>query len=369
MKKRALLLGMMLTLAVTSVGCGKKEADANITEPIYEESSEEAVVGDVVDNEEEEDLPDGKVRNELTGELIDESLANQRPIAVMVDNESIALPHYGLTQADVVYEMMNSTENGRITRFMALVKDWETLEQFGSIRSARVTNCILAAEWNAVLCHDGGPFYIDEYIALPSVDDFNGGFSRVNNGKSREYTEYIVSGDLDKKFASTGASKEYNKYYTENHFKFAKEDTDIADGTSAVTVDIPFPHNGSYLTYDESEKVYKYFEYKKEHVDPQNGNAQLSFKNVILQCTPFELHSWGDGVYDPNGYMYYKIENNKGTGNYITNGKAEEITWSKGGLTDNTKYYDASGNEIKINIGKTYIALVPDDAWGDLVVE
>ena len=143
MKKRALLLGMMLTLAVTSVGCGKKEADANITEPIYEESSEEAVVGDVVDSEEEEDLPDGKVRNELTGELIDESLANQRPIAVMVDNESIALPHYGLTQADVVYEMMNSTENGRITRFMALVKDWETLEQFGSIRSARVTNCIL----------------------------------------------------------------------------------------------------------------------------------------------------------------------------------------------------------------------------------
>ena len=110
LKKRALLLGMMLTLAVTSVGCGKKEADANITEPIYEESSEEAVVGDVVDNEEEEDLPDGKVRNELTGELIDESLANQRPIAVMVDNESIALPHYGLTQADVVYEMMNSTE-------------------------------------------------------------------------------------------------------------------------------------------------------------------------------------------------------------------------------------------------------------------
>ena len=47
----------------------------------------------------------------------------------------------------------------------------------------------------------------------------------------------------------------------------------------------------------------------------------------------------------------------------------QKITWSKGGLTDNTKYYDASGNEIKINIGKTYIALVPDDAWGDLVVE
>ena len=61
-------------------------------------------------------------RSELTNELIDESLKNQRPIAVMVDNESIALPHYGLSQADVVYEMMNSTLNGRITRFMVLVK-------------------------------------------------------------------------------------------------------------------------------------------------------------------------------------------------------------------------------------------------------
>ena len=373
MKKRAVLLGLLLAATVAFAGCGKKqEANTNTDTPAADATgdSDENVVGDVdVDGEEEEDLPEGKVRSELTGELIDASLADQRPIAVMVDNESIALPHYGLTQADVVYEMMNSTENGRITRFMALVKDWESLEQFGSIRSARATNCILAAEWNAVLCHDGGPFYIDDYISLPSVDNFNGGFSRVNNGKSREYTEYILSGDLDKKFASLGVSKEYNQYYTENHFKFTKEDVAAADGTTAVTVDIPFPHNGSYLTYDESEKVYKYFEYKKAHTDPQNGNAQLSFKNVILQCTPFELHSWGDGVYDPNGYMYYKIENNKGKGYYISDGKATPITWSKGGLTDNTKYYDAAGNPLEINIGRTYIALVPDDKWDELVVE
>ena len=60
---------------------------------------------------------------------------------------------------------MNSTANGRITRFMAIVKDWGKIEQFGSIRSARPTNFLLAAEWNAVVCHDGGPFYIDEYLA------------------------------------------------------------------------------------------------------------------------------------------------------------------------------------------------------------
>lgn len=51
-------------------------------------------------------------RSELTNEWIDASLAMQRPVAIMVDNESKALPHYGLTEADVVYEMMNSTVMG-----------------------------------------------------------------------------------------------------------------------------------------------------------------------------------------------------------------------------------------------------------------
>ena len=56
----------------------------------------------------------------------------------------------------------------------------------------RPTNILIASEWNAVICHDGGPFYIDEYMADPSVDNFSGTFSRVDNGKSREYTEYIL---------------------------------------------------------------------------------------------------------------------------------------------------------------------------------
>ena len=46
-----------------------------------------------------------KYISELTGLPIDKSLQNQRPIAVMVDNEKIALKHYGIAEADIVYEM------------------------------------------------------------------------------------------------------------------------------------------------------------------------------------------------------------------------------------------------------------------------
>ena len=78
---------------------------------------------------------EGVYASELTGLPISAQLKEQRPIAVMVDNEVYALDHYGLTQADIVYEIMNSTANDEVTRFMALVKDWGNITRFGSIRS------------------------------------------------------------------------------------------------------------------------------------------------------------------------------------------------------------------------------------------
>lgn len=354
-------------LSVMAIGCGQGEktvADSNPTSQETTSSEGASDVAGTVEEEEPEVLPEGKCRSELSGELIDESLENQRPIAVMIDNESIALPHYGLTEADVIYEMMNSTKNGRVTRLMALVKDWESVERIGNVRSARTTNCILASEWNAILCHDGGPFYIDEYVASPSLDNLSGGFARIDNGKSREYTEYITTGEVAQRIKDNNIEREYNNYYYGEHFKFAREENAIAltDGADATEVVLPFPHNSTYLTYDEADQLYYYFEYGAAHLDPANDNAQLSFKNLIIQSAGFE-------EYDENGYMYYIIENTSGTGYYITNGKAEEITWSKGGKLEPTKYFDENGNEIKLNIGKTYVALVPSDSWNELEIK
>ena len=87
---------------------------------------------------------------------------------------------FGLTEADVVYEIMNSTANGRVTRLMAIVKDWGKITQFDSIRSTRPTNIMLAGEWNAVLCHDGGPgVHVDAYLKQKYNNNLSGGFTRV----------------------------------------------------------------------------------------------------------------------------------------------------------------------------------------------
>ena len=363
MKRRTVLLLAALAMSTALVACGWDAAE--------ETQQEQNVVGETVDTTEdgasaEEETVDGMYRSELTNEWIDESLKDQRPIAVMVDNESIALPHYGLSEADVVYEMMNSTMNGRITRFMALFKDYESVEQIGSVRSVRPTNVILSAEWNAILCHDGGPFYIDEYLAEPSTDNFSGTFSRVDNGKPREYTEYVLSGDMEKNFENSDVDKEYNSYYEGEHYQFTSEESpvDLSENTDAIDaslVDLPFPHNGSYLEYDEDAQVYNYFEYGEAHLDPGNDNAQMNFKNLLIQ-------SCGFTQYDEHGYMIFDCIS-KGGGYYVTNGKAIPVTWEKTSMTSPTRYYDAAGNEITLNTGKTYVGFVPVDDWQDLVIE
>ena len=374
MKKR-LVLALALCGALALAGCNKEEQAAapevvtsepqiqvvNDTPAITIEQEEEEVV--------EEETREGMYRSELTNEWIDEALKDQRPIAVMVDNEKTALPHYGLSKADVVYEMTNSLANDGITRLMVLFKDYESIDQIGSVRSTRPTNLVIAPEWNAIVCHDGGPFYIDDYIAKPFLDHFSGTFSRVDNGKSREFTEYILTGDMEKNFNDdSSVSKTYNQYYEGAHYQFVSSDSEInnLDGISGVqdcsAISLPFKHNASKLDYDESTQRYMYSEYGQAHVDPGNNNEQLGFTNVILQNARYVK-------FDDNGYMmFYSIDYNR-DGWFITEGKAVPITWSKESETSPTRYYDKDGKEIVLNTGKTYVALIPDDKWSGLEIK
>ena len=50
-----------------------------------------------------------------------------------------------------------------------------------------------------------------------------------------------------------------------------------------------------------------------------------------------------------------------GKGWYITNGKAEKITWNKSDKLGRTTYLDKSGNEIVLNDGKTWICMVQNE--------
>lgn len=344
---------------VTSVDLTEALEEQSETDTDTENTDEEEIV--------EEESHEGMYRSELTNEWIDEALENQRPVAIMVDNESTALDHYGVSQADIVYEMMNSTANSEVTRLMCIVKDYAAITQFGSIRSTRPTNLMIAPEYNAVLVHDGGPYYIDAFLANAWVDNLSGGFSRISNGKAYEFTEYVTTGEIETRMASAKIDTEYNEYYQGVHFQFANESDPVilseeSNSIDCTLVDLPFPHNKSQLDYDEESNTYLYSEYGKAHIDLANDSVQTSFTNIILQCASITQ-------YDENGYMQFNILNETGSGYYITGGSAIPITWSKGHDMYPTVYYDMSGSEITLNTGKTYIALVSKSRWDELALE
>jgi len=289
--------------------------------------------------------------NELTG-LPTAANEMQRPVAVMIDNDQIASPHYGLAEADIVYELVNSTRNNRVTRLMAIYKDYASVPRIGNIRSARPTNIMLANEYDAVLVHDGGPVYINPFITFYNLPHLSGGFARIPNGKPSWYTEYATTGQIGGRIAGAGYTPFYqNVTCAQNRFNFGTNT--LPAGVPVGTVSLPFIHNATKLIYNGATGTYDLFENGK-YVKDGDDFQQVTFKNCIIQCAPMMQ-------YDANGYMVYGIVGT-GVGYYLTCGKAVAIMWFKD-TVGHTIYMNMDGTPLTVNPGKTYIGIVPDDSW------
>lgn len=177
MKKLGVSLLVGLTFAMLLFGCGKEKAEEE-TVPATEETAESLPVETESETETEtvaEDVPpeEGMVRSSLTNEWISGDIADQRPIAVMVPNDSSALPHYSLSKADILYEC---PVEGNITRLMAIFKDWDNddMKRIGNVRSSRDYFVYWAFEYDAIYFHFGGPYYIAPVIEQKSTDNVTG---------------------------------------------------------------------------------------------------------------------------------------------------------------------------------------------------
>jgi len=340
-------------------------------------------------------------RSELTGEWISKDLEKQRPVAIMVDNEILTYPHYGINQADVVYEMMNSTANGRITRFMCLVKDYSQITRFGGVRSIRPTNFLVGFPYEAIFCHDGGPFYINDYTAKKYCNHFSGIFARytrptserpswatsyANKSYASEYTEFVTYENyknpntgktytgLKSALEKASFSKEYSSSYKGTGFNFLEdEETDLSDVSgvkSATEISLPFSHTSTALKYNKQTKTYDLYEYGNVHTDAEDNDNVTTFKNVlILNCSFSQLDEHGYMIY--NYYNYYGSNKTKADGYYLTNGNVIPIKWTKSNNdSDPAHYYNAkSGEELVMNVGKIYISLIPSDSWSKVSIK
>lgn len=340
-----LIVGVIITMIVTGNN-GKTEEETS-TEPettTVQETTEMAT----------EDPNAGKVQSFLTGEYVSKKNAAKRPVAVMINNISDAWPQSGIGDAGVIYE---APVEGGITRLMALFDNYKDIKKIGSVRSSRIYYCYLALEWDAIYCHYGQSKYALDFLQSDKIDNVSsynaGGYYFQTSDRYAPHNTFIDEEGIDNAIKALDYRRNYEADYN-GRFTFATEDSPVTlnDGTAAKTVEINYSHNYPYFQYDKQSGTYLRYQRGNKHIDDQKENDnQLTCKNIIVQFVDYSMF--------PDKVSLDLKLTGTGKGYYITNGKAIDIQWSKDEQLGVTKYTDAAtGEEISLNTGKTWICLV-----------
>ena len=279
----------------------------------------------------------------------------ERPIAVMIDNNKKALPHAGLNDAYLVYEMI--VEGGE-TRLMALFKG-KDLSKIGPVRSSRHYFLDYALENDAIYVHFGWSPQAQSDIRKLGVDNINGiyesstTFWRVRDKYAPHNavtsTEQILKVAQRENYRLTSDIKSVLNYVA--------DPVELESEILANTVTIPYSYyNTVKYEYDETTKTYLRYTRGIEEVDWDTGEA-VNVKNIIVTfCSNWTLN-------DGENKGRQTLDNVKTLeGYYITNGKAIEITCEKSTRSGQTVYKDLAGNEIDVNDGNAFIQICPIDS-------
>ena len=333
----------------------------------------------------------------LTGQQVPASIGRKRPVALMIENDSAAVEwQRGTSYASVMYEAM---VEGAITRMMGIFEDYQEASMIMPIRSCRPYYVYYAREFNAYYGHFGQVIYAVPILNLPSTCDLAGlpfgeegmdyrlhdassAYIRDHEGVTGIYTNYDL---LQEAISNAGWDTNYAPGYY-GHYQFAAdgEEVNLENGQIANVVLPGFVYNHPRFDYNPEDKLYYRSEFGSPKTDTLNGQ-QLAYKNIIIQECPSSMiddhYLWTDPVNNGQG----------GTGWFITNGRAEKITWMKENWSSEepvqstvesinlsfdvrecdfnvTRYYDMNGNEIKLNQGKTFVEIVRNQDDSKVVI-
>lgn len=305
---------------------------------------------------EPEPEPQGKYNN-LTGEYtLSDEAEGKRPMAVMVNNISVALPQYGIYDADIMYECL---VEGGITRLMAVYGDYTKVPDICSIRSCRYYYPMLAMGHDAVYFHYG----LDKTVAKETLekldtDHFDGGYygeafkrdqNRVNS-YATEHTIYLKGSEIPNLLKNYGKRTDLLDSYNKSAFNFKSENSTISDkNCTEATINFSRSYYSTF-TYDESTKTYKKQHNGKAHMDSK-ADKQLEYTNVFYLETTTKIINSNNGL--------ISVDLTGGKGYYISNGTIREIRWSKSGDTSPLVFTNTDGTTLDVNTGKSYIGFSP----------
>jgi hypothetical protein len=300
-------------------------------------------------------------RNPLTGEEVaDPESLNRRPITVKLSNApaDYTRPQAGLNDADIIFE--HWTE-GAVTRFTALF--YGTVPpNVGPVRSARLIDLELPAMYDAMLAFSGASVGVNQRLNASDFSDrllraAEPGFYRTGDtSKAFEHTLYIRMDQLWQAVADKGLNTA-PVFGTYNAF------TEVAPegGSPAGKIFIDYKTEKVEWVWDaEIGKFRRWMDFE-EHVDA-NTEEQVTAANVIF-LTPYHVNDANICEQINNGVcaaLSIEIQLwGSGPAVVFRDGQRFDVTWHRDGRNDQLTFTDAAGNPFPLQIGNTWVQLVP----------
>lgn len=291
-----------------------------------------------------------KYYSPLTGKEVSTEAITERPVlAVMIENSPEARPQSGLKEAGVVFE---AVAEGGITRFIALYQESEP-SLIGPVRSVRPYYLDWAAGFSPAVAHVGGS---NQALTMIRSGNYGVDLDQSSNSsaywRTRDrrsphnvYTDYSHLSSLAKAKGKT-ASK-FTSLTRQPVSSSPKTDSEAA---TTINLNISTGKFAVSYKYNSESQTYDRYQGNVSHQDREKG--QISPDVVVALHVNQTLQS--DRIHNAITTV--------GSGEcYIfQNGIVVKGSWQKDSETSQFKFLDASGAEIKLKRGQTWITAVPN---------
>ena len=362
-------IAMTLLLALLLTGCGRGSGAAEETVRLPEvlpETAAEETAGTTEATVPPTTEPAPQFRNPLNGQLLDAPW-DGRIFGFTIGNTKEALPHYGLSKCDVLFETF---VNGLTTRRFAMFTNVQDVESIGGSRSMRVQFTDLSQGYDAIAVHAAGSSYVMADMRASGIDNIHSeqwdadfhyrDKDRMNAGYSMEHCLYVKGPDIWQFAEDQGIrltrnpDKDYGMQFT--------EDPILPEGEEAQVVNITFHlanrEKPTMMTYQPEKKAYTMEQYGVQMVDGYYEDAPELYKNVFALYFPYHYESNIYHVPDTVG---------EGTGYFACEGKLIPIRWYRADNESAFTFTKEDGSPLLQGVGTSYIAMLPEESdvsWG-----
>ncbi|GAA0302480.1 hypothetical protein GGQ92_002912 [Gracilibacillus halotolerans] len=322
---------LALILCILLIACSKEEEESTPkqkvdTDPIAEEPVVE---------------PEMFVYPYTGLETADEP--TNRAISVMVNNHPKARPQTGLSQADIVFEIL---AEGNITRFLAIFHS-DIPEKVGPVRSARPYYFNLANNYDALYVYHGAANFIEDMIQSGETDGLNGMYydnDKVLFERSSDRVAPHNSYAIFDGIATRAEEKNYELEAVHEPLLFADEEV---TGESAVDVTLPYSNYQVRYEYDANKDAYHRFSDGAQTVE-YTDSTPIELANVLILETNHQ-------VIDNAGRREIDLTSG-GEALLLQRGKVQNVQWEQ---IDGRIIPTKDGKPVPFIPGKTWVNVIP----------